>query len=81
MWIDVDNSQGYFCRQPGHKQVKFAFTNFGVSYGVQAVGIWPEKVTKLNNFFRTYKSNDYYDMEAITHVMEMNSVMPGVLIM
>jgi hypothetical protein len=34
MWIDPP---GYFCREPGYPQVRFAFTNYGVSLGLQAV--------------------------------------------
>jgi hypothetical protein len=26
MWMD----EGYFCREPGYRHVKFAFTNYGV---------------------------------------------------
>lgn len=33
MWIDPP---GYFCREPTQPYVKFAFTNFGVSIGLQA---------------------------------------------
>ena len=33
MWLD----EGYFCREPGYPHVKFAFSNYGVSIGLQAV--------------------------------------------
>src|SRR5450759_320853 len=33
MWVH----EGYFCREPGLQRVKFAFTNYGVSVGLQAV--------------------------------------------
>jgi hypothetical protein len=36
MWVDPP---GYFCRAPDMRQVRFAFTNYGVSLGLQATGI------------------------------------------
>ncbi|HYU34579.1 MAG TPA: hypothetical protein VEW48_20710 [Thermoanaerobaculia bacterium] len=77
MWIDPP---GYFCRQPGAPHVKFAFTNYGVSVGVQAAGAWDDRVERLNAFFATYRSGDEYDREAITHVMACNSHFPGELL-
>lgn len=74
MWLDPP---GYFSRYPGLPQVKFAFTNYGVSLGLQAVGADPDRVAKLNAFFSTYKSADEYDLEAITHVMACTSYFPG----
>ncbi|HTT77214.1 MAG TPA: hypothetical protein VMF50_14705, partial [Candidatus Binataceae bacterium] len=74
MWI---GRPGYFCREPGHLAVKFAFTNFGVSIGIQAVKAWPERVVQLNSFFETYRSGDQYDTDAITHVMACVSSFPG----
>jgi hypothetical protein len=74
MWIDPP---GYFCRELGARSVKFAFTNFGVSLGLQAVEAWPERVARLNSFFEAYRSGDEYDTEAITHVMACVSSFPG----
>ena len=74
IWIDPP---GYFCREPGASSVKFAFTNYGVSLGLQAVGTWPERVARLNSFFETYRSGDEYDHDAITHVMACVSAFPG----
>ncbi len=74
MWIEPP---GYFCRHPGLPQVKFAFTNYGVSLGLQAVGAHPERVQRLNEFFSTYRSGDEYDRKAITHVMACTSHFPG----
>jgi hypothetical protein len=74
MWIDPP---GYFCRQPGYPDVKFAFTNYGVSLGLQAAGAWEDRVHRLNVFFDTYRSGDEYDTEAITHVMGCTSHFPG----
>lgn len=74
MWTDP---AGYFCREPGARSVKFAFTNFGVSLGPQAVKMWEERVMRLNSFFETYRSGDEYDRNAITHVMACVSYFPG----
>jgi hypothetical protein len=78
MWCEKDD-RGYFCREPRQRNVKFAFTNFGISYALQAVKLWPHRVQKLNHFFEEYRSNDEYDYEAINHVMHVNSLYPGVL--
>ena len=48
MWVDPP---GYFCREPTHRQVKFAFTNYGVSLGLQAVPAHGDRVRRLNAFF------------------------------
>lgn len=74
MWIDPP---GYFCRQPGFPHVKFAFTNYGVSLGLQTAGVWGDRVERLNAFFDTWRSGDEYDTEAITHVMGCTSHFPG----
>ena len=76
MWVD----EGYFCREPGLAQVKFPFTNYGVSVGLQAVNASSERVGGLNAFFETYRSGDEYDREAITHVMACSSHFPGYLL-
>ena len=76
MWCE----DGYFSREPSLPQVKFAFTNYGVSIGLQAVEARLERVSKLNLFFDRYRSHDEYDREAITHVMACNSHFPGYLI-
>jgi len=76
MWMN----ESYFCREPGQPDVKFAFTNYGVSIGLQAVAAMPQRVRRLNAFFETYHSGDRYDREAITHVMACSSHFPGYLI-
>ncbi len=76
MW----NSDGYFCREPYLPDMKFAFTNFGVSIGLQAVGEMQDHVRKLDDYFETYRSGDEYDTAAITHVMACNSRLPGCLL-
>ena len=76
MWVEV----GYFCREPGLRGVKFAFTNYGVSVGLQAVNAMPERVGRLNAFFETYRSGDEYDREAITHIMACSAHFPGYLL-
>jgi hypothetical protein len=77
MWIDPP---GYFCRELRQPDVKFAFTNYGVSIGLQAVGAHPSRVAALQRFFATYRSNDEYDSNAITHVMACSARVPGRLI-
>jgi hypothetical protein len=74
MWIFPP---GYFCREPPARDVKFAFTNYGVSLGLQAVGAHADRVRHLHAFFETYRSGDAYDTDAITHVMACSSRWPG----
>jgi hypothetical protein len=76
MW----RGQGYFSREPRLPETKFAFTNYGVSLGLQAVGAMPDRVSQLNRFFETYRSGDEYDTAAITHVMGCSSHFPGLMI-
>jgi hypothetical protein len=76
MWID----DGYFCREPYLPEVRFAFTNYGVSVGLQAVDAMPDRVGALNAYFDKYRSGDEYDRNAITHVMACNSHFPGLLL-
>jgi hypothetical protein len=77
MWV---NPPGYFSRAPGLRNTKFAFTNFGVSLGLQAVAVWPERIERLNTFFENWRSGDEYDREAITWVMACMSHFPGAFI-
>ena len=72
--------EGYFCREPYLPQVKFAFTNYGVSIGLQAADAMTERVSGLNGFFDHYRSGDEYDREAITHVMACSSHFSGYMI-
>lgn len=74
MWIDPP---GFYCRHPGVRDTKFAFANYGVSLGLQAIGELPQNVERLYEFFRTYRSGDEYDTNAITHVMACTSHYPG----
>lgn len=76
MWMP----EGYFCREPPLPSTKFAFTNYGVSVGLQAVGAMPDYVNRLNAFFETYRAGDDYDAAAITHVMACSSHFPGRLV-
>jgi len=76
MW----RQDGYFCREPDLPRTKFAFTNYGVSIGLQAAGSMPTRVDRLNEFFESYRSGDEYDRAAITHVMACSSHFPGYLI-
>src|SRR5271169_1721237 len=69
MW----HRDSYFCREPNLPEIKFAFTNYGVSIGLQAAEAMTERVSRLNKFFEHYRSGDDYDREAITHVMACSS--------
>lgn len=77
MWVD---DPGYYCREPGYPEIKFAFTNYGVSLGLQAVDAEADRVQALNMFFEAYRSGDEYDRNAITHVMACTSHFPGAFI-
>ena len=76
MWIE----DGYFAREPYLPDMRFAFTNYGVSVGLQAVGAMHDRVEALNSYFDRYRSGDEYDRAAITHVMACNSHFPGLLL-
>jgi hypothetical protein len=77
LWIDPP---GYFCRQSGWREMRFAFTNYGISLGLQAVAQWPQRVFALNEYFETYESGDEYDTNAITHVMACTAHFPGLFL-
>jgi hypothetical protein len=77
LWVEPP---GYFCRSTFERETMFAFTNYGVSLGLQAVAAWPERVRLLNRFFGRYQSGDSYDTDAITHVMACTSHYPGLFL-
>jgi len=72
--------EGYFAREPYLPDVRIAFTNYGVSVGLQAVGAIADRVQRLNAYFEAYRSGDEHDRAAITHVMACNSHFPGLLL-
>ena len=76
MWME----EGYFAREPYAPEMRFAFTNYGVSVGLQAADALQDRVLRLNSYFETYRSGDEYDRAAITHVMACNSHFPGLLL-
>jgi hypothetical protein len=76
MWRE----DGYFCRDPDLPNTRFAFTNYGVSVGLQSVDAMQGRVQKLNAYFSQFRSGDDYDRAAITHVMACNSRYPGRLL-
>jgi hypothetical protein len=76
MW----DPRGFFCREPNLPSTRFAFTNYGVSIGLQAVGAMADRVASLNAYFEGYRSGDEYDRSAITHVMACSSHFPGLLL-
>lgn len=77
LWVDPP---GYFGRGRSQRHVRFAFTNYGVSLGLQAVGRHLDRAERLNAYFGAYRSGDEYDTEAITHVMACTSHFPGVFL-
>lgn len=77
LWKDPP---GYFARQRGMPNTKFAFTNYGISVGLQSLQEQQERVDKVNEFFGNHQSGDKYDSDAITHVMECNSHFPGLFV-
>ncbi|MBW3660592.1 MAG: hypothetical protein KY397_03045 [Gemmatimonadetes bacterium] len=77
MWIDPP---GYVCRHPRMRDTRFAFTNYGVSIGLQSVGEWPARVRTIHDLFVTYRSGDEYDEAAITWVMACCARLPGLLL-
>jgi hypothetical protein len=74
LWTDPP---GFFARASYAPQMRIAFANYGVSLGLQAAGVQPERVERLNAYFDSYRSGDEYDREAITHVMACTSHFPG----
>jgi hypothetical protein len=74
------NPPGFFSRASYAHNVRIAFANYGVSVGLQAVDVWPDRVERLNAYFERYRSGDEYDREAITWVMACNSHFPGLLL-
>ena len=73
LWIDPP---GHFARASFARHVKIAFANYGAALGLQAAGIWPERVDRLNAHFETWRSGDEYDREAITWVMACAAHLP-----
>ena len=77
LWTDPP---GFFSRASYARDVRIAFANYGVSIGLQAADIWPDRVERLNAYFERYRSGDEYDREAITWVMGCSSHLPGLLV-
>jgi len=74
LWIDPP---GYFCRGPGQRRVRFAFTNYGVALGLQSCGVSGGRVRRVLEYFDRYRSGDHDDQDAITHVMGCVARLPG----
>ena len=73
--LDVDRGP-LFLPRSHLPEMRFAFTNYGVSIGLQAA----ECVERLNAYVEQYRSGDEYDRAAITHVMACKSHFPGLLL-
>jgi hypothetical protein len=78
LWTDPP---GYFARGRRERQVRFAFTNYGVSLGLQSVGEHEDRAARLNAYFEAYRPGDEYEYDAITHVMACVSHYPGAFIL
>ncbi len=63
-----------------YKFLKVAFTNFGVSIGLQAISAHPRRVERVNAYFETSSARDPFANSAITHVLACASRFPGELI-
>src|SRR3546814_14031611 len=74
LWTDPP---GFFARASYAPDMRIAFANYGVSLGLQATGVWPDRVDALHAYFERYRSGDAYDRDAITHVMACTSHLPG----
>jgi hypothetical protein len=74
LWTDPP---GFFARASYAPHMRIAFANYGVSLGLQAARIWPDRVERLNGHFEEWRSGDEYDREAITWVMACASHFPG----
>jgi len=77
LWVEPP---GYFAREPGLQDMKFAFTNYGISIGLQSVAAWEDRVKRMHAFFEDYRSGDEYDTNALTHVMAASAWYPGDLL-
>jgi len=73
MW----RAEVYFCRELYLPQTRFAFTNYGVSIGLQAIAEMQTNVRKLNDYFEACRAGDEYDRAAITHVIACSSHFPA----
>lgn len=74
LWNDPP---GCFSRGREQRGLVIAFTNHGISIGLQATGVWPERVAAMRRYFATFRSHDEYDTDAITHVMAACAEFPG----
>ncbi len=74
LWVDPP---GYFARSRRERHVRFAFTNYGIAVGLQAVGRHLDRVGRLIAYFEDYRAGDAYDTDAITHVMACTARLPG----
>lgn len=83
MWVDKGPAGGYFARAPWARGTCLAFSNYGVSVGLQSVGAMGDRVRALNRYLETYTHTGdmaEYDTKAITWVMACSSHFPGWLV-
>jgi hypothetical protein len=83
MFVHVDGSAaagtetGYYARAPWARGTRLAFSNYGASLGLQALGVQAGRCAAVNRYFETYRAGDEYDRKAITWVMGCVSHLPG----
>lgn len=83
MWVHVDGAAGagtetgYYARAPWARGTRLAFSNYGASLGLQALGVQAGRCAALNRYFDGYRAGDEYDTKAITWVMGCTSHLPG----
>jgi hypothetical protein len=81
VWVDLPEAKcGYFCREPETPETTFAFANYGISLGLQAIGARWDRVAKLHRFFSRYQAGNACDWNAVTHVMASAAMAPGDLL-
>src|SRR3546814_14160815 len=52
LWTDPP---GFFARASYAPDMRIAFANYGVSLGLQATGVWPDRVGATNAYLATYR--------------------------
>lgn len=77
MWLD---DVGCFCRHPGARDTCYAFTNYGISVGLQAVGAWPQRVARLHTGLEPQLAAVEPQLAAITAVMACCAHLPSALV-
>ena len=80
-WRHVDRAARLFLPPSGPAGGEVRLHQLRGFPGPPGGGGQPQRVRRLNDFFRSYQSGDEYDREAITHVMACTSWFPGEFIL